>query len=139
MVKLAEVMPEMMPEMMRPTISHGSDVASAMKMKSRPRPRHDSRITGRRPWRSDSAPWIGAVTNWIAANTVPKIPTQYAACTVSPPAKSSIRCGSTGMIRPNASTSISTVTKMKASAAVRTRGMAGLAGAGAIDGSGRAV
>jgi hypothetical protein len=44
-VKLAEVMPEMM----RPTNNHGSVLATAMKMKSRPSPRQDSRITGRRP------------------------------------------------------------------------------------------
>lgn len=104
-----------------------------MKMKSSPSPRHDSRITGRLPWRSDRAPWIGAVTNWITANTVPKRPTQYAADAVSPPVKPSIRCGSTGMIKPNASTSISTVTKMKASAAVRLACPGRVEGRGAVD------
>src|SRR5690606_36258560 len=112
-----------MPEMIRPTSSHGSVLARAMNTKSRPSPRQESRITGRRPKRSDSAPWIGEVTNWMPANTVPNTPTQYAALAVSPPTKSSIRCGSTGMITPNASTSISTVTKMKARAARRTRGV----------------
>src|SRR5690606_5117573 len=46
-------------------------------------------------------------------------PVQYAAVEVSPPTNCCTRCGSTGMITPNASTSISTVTKMKASAALR--------------------
>jgi hypothetical protein len=44
-VKLAEKMPEMI----RPTSSIGSEAARAMNTKSRPSPRHDSRITGRRP------------------------------------------------------------------------------------------
>jgi hypothetical protein len=47
-------------------------------------------------------PWIGDDTNWIAAKSVPKMPTQCAATTVSPWTKNSTRCGSTGMISPNA-------------------------------------
>ena len=49
-----------------------------------------------------------------------------AACAVSPPANCSIRCGSTGMISPNDSTSIRMVTKMKASAARRRAPLAGI-------------
>src|SRR5690606_35594775 len=56
--------------------------------------------------------------NWIAANTVPKMPIHSAARAVLP-VNSSTRCGSTGMISPNASTSISTTRKMKTSAALR--------------------
>ena len=117
MVKLAENIAENT----RPTNSHASVGASAMTMKSMPRPRQDSRITGRRPKRSDNAPWIGAQKNWIAANMVLNTPIQYDAVEASPPTNSSTRCGSTGMITPNAITSISTVTKMKASAALRAR------------------
>ena len=113
MVKLAEVTAEMI----RPTNSHARLGASAMKMKSTPNPRHESRITGRRPKRSDNAPWIGALKNCTIANAVPKRPTQYAADEVLPPTNSSTRCGNTGMMTPNASTSISTVMKMKTSAA----------------------
>jgi hypothetical protein len=74
-VKLAEKIAEIT----RPTSSHDIDGASAMKMKSTPRPRHDNRITGRRPKRSESAPWIGAHTNWIAENSMPNQPIQCAA------------------------------------------------------------
>ena len=55
-VKLAENIAETT----RPTSNHGSVCATAMKMKSTPSPRHDSRITGRRPKRSDIAPCTGA-------------------------------------------------------------------------------
>src|SRR5690606_30095498 len=90
-----------------------------MNTKSTPSPRHESRITGLRPKRSDSAPWTGAHTNWIAANNTPNTPTHQAAFDTLPPTNCSTRCGSTGMITPKASTSTSTVTKMKASAARR--------------------
>ena len=66
--------------------------------------------------------------NWIAANTVPKIPTQRAALEMSPPTMRSIRCGRTGMITPKDRMSIATVMKMKASAALRTRGTMAAAG-----------
>jgi hypothetical protein len=119
-VKLAENIAEIT----RPTSSHGSDCARAMKMKSTPRPRHESRIVGRRPKRSDIAPCSGAHTNWIAANNTPNTPTQCAARTVSPPTNSFNRCGSTGMMSPKARMSIRTVTKMKTSAALRAPGAA---------------
>ena len=121
MVKLAEVAALMM----RPTNSQARFGASAMNTKSRPRPRHDTRITGRRPYLSDNAPWIGALKNCTSENANANSPVQYAAVEVSPPTNSCTRCGSTGMITPNASTSISTVMKMKTSAALRapwTRG-----------------
>src|SRR5689334_5579106 len=114
-LKLAAVMPEMM----RPMKSSGSVLTSAIIRKSRPRPRFDSRITGRRPKRSDKAPCTGVKMNCIAMNTVANQPYQTAAFETSPPRKLSIRCGSTGMIRPNDRMSISTVTKMKISAARR--------------------
>src|SRR5512137_1197430 len=57
--------------------------------------------------------------NCISAHTVPNTPYTLAAPAVSPPRKSSIRCGSTGMIIPSANMSRTMVTKMKASAARR--------------------
>src|SRR5690606_2792463 len=111
-----------------------------MNTKSAPSPRHDSRITGRRPKRSDNAPCTGAHANWIAANSTPNTPTHHDATDTSPPTNCSTRCGSTGMITPKASTSTSTVTKMKASAARRGgAAMAGSATGGSTEGKRRAV
>jgi hypothetical protein len=95
-----------------------------MKMKSTPSPRHDNRITGRRPKRSDSAPCTGEQKNWMAANSTPNTPTQCTARTMSLPTNCISRCGSTGMMSPNARMSIRTVTKMKTSAALRAPGAA---------------
>ena len=120
MLKLAEVMPDTT----RATSSNGRVLASAMTRKSRPRPRLEIRITGRRPKRSDSAPWIGVHTNCTAAKQVLMTNTQCVASTKESPAMCLMSCGSTGMTTPKASTSISTVTKMKASAARRPDGAA---------------
>jgi len=102
--------------------SSGSVPASAMIRKSMPRPRFDSRITGRRPKWSDSAPWIGEQKNCITMKAVANSPCHNVACAMSPPANDFSSCGSTGMIIPNARMSSSTVKKMKASAARRTGG-----------------
>src|SRR5436309_9783642 len=52
-----------MPEMMRPTKSHRSDGATAMKTQSMLNPKHEIRITGRLQKRSDQAPRIGEKIN----------------------------------------------------------------------------
>src|SRR5262249_4312438 len=52
--------------------------------------------------------------------TVPKRPTIAAATAASPPSNCSTSLGSTGAMMPRASMSSATVTKMKASAALRT-------------------
>ncbi len=115
MLKLAAVMPITV----RPTNSSHSVGAIAITKKSIASPKLEIRITGRRPKRSDSAPWIGEKMNWVIANTVLSTPTHQAARAVPPPISCSTRCGSTGMMMPKASMSSSTVTKMKASAARR--------------------
>lgn len=79
-------------------------------------------MTGRRPKRSDGAPWIGVQTNWMAANSMPKVPTHHAACAKSPPVNWRTRPGRTGMITPNDRMSISTVMKMKTRAARQPAG-----------------
>jgi hypothetical protein len=64
----------LMPEITRPTNSHHRFGASAIRMKSRPRPKLESRINGRRPYRSDSTPCSGENRNCISAPAVPKMP-----------------------------------------------------------------
>src|SRR6185437_9423250 len=124
------------PEMARPTNSSHSTGASAITMKSMPRPRLEMRMTVRRPKRSESAPWIGEQTNCISMNSVPKPLDHTAALAMLPPISSTIRCGSTGMMMPNASMSIITVTKTNRIAA-RRRGRSGDARS-VIDGGRRA-
>src|SRR2546428_7756997 len=80
----------------------------------------ESRITGRRPKRSESAPSTGAKKNWIPANTVPNTPCHHAALVALPPVKSSTSLGSTGITIPNASMSSVTVTRMNTRVGDRT-------------------
>ena len=96
-----------------------------MTRKSTARPKVEIRITGRRPKRSDKAPWIGELKNCITMNAVANMPCHIVARAMSPAMNCLSRCGSTGMIRPKDRMSISTVMKMKASAARRTVGKAG--------------
>jgi hypothetical protein len=86
----------------------------------------ESRITGRRPNRSASAPWTGEKMNCITANAVPKMPKIAAAPAMSPPCSFRMSCGNTGMMIPNEIMSRRTVMKMKTNAArvlVITRGI----------------
>ena len=84
----------------------------------------ESRITGRRPKRSESAPRIGEAKNCISAHTVPNSPVHLGpACAVSAAlAKLTTSRGSTGMMIPNASMSSATVMKMKRTVARRAWG-----------------
>ena len=115
MLKLAAVMPDIT----LPTSSHQRFGASAMRMKSRPKPAQEVRITVRRPKWSESEPCTGEKMNCMSAQAVPKTPYICAARAALPPTKSCTSKGSTGMIMPKASMSMSTVTKMKATAALR--------------------
>ena len=76
-------------------------------------------MIGRRPNRSDNTPSTGEKTNCISAKTVPKIPNHFAALDASPPRKFKTSFGRTGAIKPSASMSSVTVTKMKTTAALR--------------------
>jgi hypothetical protein len=74
---------------------------------------------GRRPKRSESTPMTGEKTNCMTAKIVPNHPSQDAALVVLPPRKSRINFGRTGAIKPSASMSSVTVTKIKTIAAWR--------------------
>src|SRR5262245_14375554 len=76
-------------------------------------------MTVLRPKRSERPPSTGEKTNCISAQVVPNNPNTLAALAVSPPRKLSTSFGSTGITMPRASTSMTTVTKMKATAAGR--------------------
>ena len=87
----------------------------------------------RRPKRSESEPRMGEHRNCISAHAVPNMPYTLAARAVSPPMNCSTSRGSTGMMSPIASTSISTVTKMNATVARRgPLGAAAVAWAGGL-------
>ena len=79
----------------------------------------ESKITGRRPTRSETTPSTGMKKNCMSAKTVPKIPSQAAAREALPPRKLRIKVGSTGTMIPSAIISRETVMRMKTSAAVR--------------------
>ncbi len=74
-----EKLAENTPENTRASSNSGKVCATAMSRKSTPSPKQDSRMTSRRPYRSDKAPWIGEQKNWIAANRNPNQPIQCAA------------------------------------------------------------
>ncbi len=74
---------------------------------------------GRRPKRSDNAPWTGEITNCISAQAVPNSLKISAARALSPERKPTTSRGQTGMMMPSASMSSMTVMKMKTSAAGR--------------------
>ena len=84
-------------------------------------PAVDKRITGRRPYWSDSEPMIGEATNCMPAHSATKTPLIQPAL-ASEPANSSISGGSTGMMMPIAMMSSSAVTRMKAMAALERAG-----------------
>src|SRR5436190_14920056 len=76
-------------------------------------------MIGRLPNRSDKTPSKGEKTNCISANTTANRALHFAASVISPPRKSRISFGKTGMIKPIARTSRVTVTRIKMTAAGR--------------------
>src|SRR5438046_243259 len=76
-------------------------------------------MIGRLPNRSDKTPSKGEKTNCISAKTTAKRALHFAASVISPPRKSRISFGKTGMIKPIARMSRVTVTRMKMTAAGR--------------------
>src|SRR5438128_8332406 len=76
-------------------------------------------MIGRLPNRSDKTPSKGEKTNCISAKTTAKRAVHFAASVISPPRKSRISFGKTGMIKPIARMSRVTVTRMKMTAAGR--------------------
>src|SRR5438046_4741310 len=76
-------------------------------------------MIGRRPKRSENTPSKGEKTNCISAKTTANRALHFAASVISPPRKSRISFGKTGMIKPIARMSRVTVTRMKIIAAGR--------------------
>src|SRR5712672_2702300 len=76
-------------------------------------------MTGRLPNRSDKTPSKGEKKNCISAKTTANRALHFAASVISPPRKSRINFGRTGMIKPIARMSRVTVTRMKIIAAGR--------------------
>src|SRR5438045_7979244 len=76
-------------------------------------------MIGRLPNRSDKTPSQGENKNCISAKTTANRAVHLAASVISPPRKSRISLGRTGMIKPIARTSRVTVTRMKMTAAGR--------------------
>src|SRR5437762_12395677 len=76
-------------------------------------------MIGRLPNRSDNTPSKGEKTNCISAKTTANRALHFAASVTSPPRKSRISFGKTGMIKPIARMSRVTVTRMKIIAAGR--------------------
>src|SRR2546429_6354305 len=76
-------------------------------------------MIGRLPNRSDNTPSKGEKTNCISAKTTANRALHFAASVISPPRKSRISFGKTGMIKPIARMSRVTVTRMKIIAAGR--------------------
>src|SRR5260370_40650429 len=76
-------------------------------------------MIGRRPKRSDKTPSSGEKKNGISAKTAANRPLNFAVAVITPPRKSRMSFGKTGMIKPIARTSRVTVTKMKMTAAWR--------------------
>ncbi len=79
----------------------------------------DSRITGRRPNRSDRAPCTGEAISCITAQTVPNTPKIRVVWESEPPLTCWISWGITGITIPMARTSSTMVMKMKIWAARR--------------------
>src|SRR5438105_13443072 len=73
-------------------------------------------MIGRLPNRSDKTPSQGEKRNCISAKTTANRALQFAAFVISPPRKSRIRLGKTGIIKPIARLSIFTVTRIKMTA-----------------------
>src|SRR5215813_10841097 len=76
-------------------------------------------MIGRLPNRSDKTPSHGENKNCISAKTTAKRALHFAASVISPPRKSRMSLGKTGMIKPIARMSSVTVTRMKMTAAGR--------------------
>src|SRR6266508_178250 len=76
-------------------------------------------MIGRLPNRSDNTPSKGEKKNCMSAKTTAKRALHFAASVISPPRKSRISLGKTGMIKPIARMSSVTVTRMKMIAAGR--------------------
>src|SRR6185436_19933814 len=76
-------------------------------------------MIGRLPNRSDNTPSKGEKKNCISAKTTANRALHFAASVISPPRKSRISLGKTGMIKPFAKISSVTVTRMKMTAAGR--------------------
>ncbi len=85
-------------------------------------PKFDARITGRRPYLSDRAPWMGEAINCMTAQVVANTASQTFVCAASNFPICRIRRGNTGITIPSASTSSTMVMKMKTVAARRGRG-----------------
>ena len=76
-------------------------------------------MIGRLPNRSDKTPSHGENKNCISAKTTANRALHFAAFVISPPRKSRISLGKTGIIKPIARMSRVTVTRMKITAALR--------------------
>src|SRR3546814_19403380 len=104
------------------------------------RPAVEIRITGDRPWWSDSEPITGEARNCISAHRATNTPLMMPARALEP-VKCSISVGSTGMTMPIDRTSSIADTRMNAIAALLARkdtgGMGVAAGVGAEAARGR--
>src|SRR5207302_6937932 len=76
-------------------------------------------MIGRLPNRSDKTPSQGEKRNCISAKTTANRALHFAAFVISPPRKSRISLGKTGIIKPIARMSSVTVTRIKMTAAGR--------------------
>src|SRR6266496_3394010 len=76
-------------------------------------------MIGRLPNRSDKTPSKGEQKNCMSAKTTANRALHFAASVISPPRKSRMSLGKTGMIKPIARMSSVTVTRMKMTAAGR--------------------
>jgi hypothetical protein len=80
-------------------------------------PKIDASSTGRRPNRSESALRIGRANSEISAQTAANQPMYRAAVPASPPTRSWISRGRTGMTTPNATMSMTRTTPTRRAAA----------------------
>src|SRR5579864_1086211 len=107
------------PPTSRTAASIHREVAIAVKKKLSPKPQNPISSTGRRPKRSESAPRMGEPKKFAMPKE--KVTTPYQkAWSACEPVKLPTSAGSTGMIRPIATMSISAVSMMKGIAAVRS-------------------
>ena len=106
------------PPTSRAAISTHKAVASPVAKKLSPKPKKPSSSTGRRPYRSDKAPSTGDARKFVNPNE--NITTPYHnAWSACESVKLPTSAGNTGMIKPMAIMSISTVSMMKGMAASR--------------------
>ncbi len=104
------------PPTRRTATSIHNSVASAVARKLSASPQNPSSSTGRRPWPSERAPRIGEATKFARpkANVTTPYQSDCSACEL---VKLPTSAGSTGMIRPIDSMSISVVSMMNGIAA----------------------